>query len=130
MTGDRNNQEHIDRVARALHAEAVAQVPPHTLARLRPRAAPARRRHRWPAPAWPLAAAGAAVLVLAVGVRTLVAPDLDGADPGRTAPGPAVATAPAAVPAFDPYEDPLITFEEDPDLFVWLASEARPLAME
>ena len=30
----------------------------------------------------------------------------------------------------DPYDDPLIAFDEDPDLFVWLDSVAQPLAME
>ena len=125
MTGDIDNQERLDRVARALHAEAVGQISPHTLARLRPRAEGQPARRGWSAPVgWSLATACAAVFVLAVGVRTLVAPDPVEADPA-----PAVASVSPA-PAFDPYEDPLIAFDEDPDLFVWLASEARPLAME
>lgn len=128
MTGEIDNQERIDRIARALHAEAAAHVPPHTLARLRPRVEREPARRGWPAPlGWSLAAACAAVFVFALGVRTLVSPDAGGAG---TAPAPAVAVTPAAPPATDPYEDPLIAFEEDPDLFVWLASDARPLAME
>lgn len=125
MTGDIDNQERFDRMARALHAEAVEQIRPHTLARLRPRAEGEPARRGWSAPVgWSLATACAAVFVLALGVRTLVAPDPVDADAA-----PAVASSPVA-PAYEPYEDPLIAFDEDPDLFVWLASDARPLAME
>lgn len=126
MTGEIDNREHIDRIARALHAEAVEHIPPHTLARLRPRAARGPAPRGWPVPVgWSLATACAAVFVLAIGVRGLVAPDAGEADPA-----PAVAAAPAAPAAADPFEDPLIALEEDPDLFVWLASDARALAME
>lgn len=127
MSGNIDNQERLDRAARALYAQAVEQVPPHTLARLHPRraAAPVRRGWRAPALGWSLAAACAAVFVFAVGMHTLVAPG--GMD---ATPPPAIATAPAAQPVIEPYDDPLMTFDEDPDLFVWLASEARPLAME
>jgi len=127
MTGDIDNQERIDRIARALHAEAVERVPAHTLARLRPRAGREPVPRGWAKPVgWSLATACAAVFVFAVGVRGLVSPDAGEADPA-----PAVASAPAApASAIDPFEDPLIAFEEDPDLFVWLASDARSLAME
>lgn len=123
MTGDIDNQERIDRIARALHAEAVDRIPAHTVARLRPRPEPETVRRGWSVPlGWSLATACAAVFVFALGVRTLVTPD-----PASSGPVPAVASAPAAL---DPYEDPLIAFDEDPDLFVWLASDAQPLAME
>lgn len=128
MTGDIDNQARFDRMARALHAEAVGQVSPHTLARLRPRSGRGREpaSRGWSAPVgWSLATACAAVFVLALGARTLVAPGPADADPAH-----AVTTVPEAPAAFDPYEDPLIAFDEDPDLFVWLASDARPLAME
>lgn len=125
MTGEIDNQERIDRIARALHAEAVERVPSHTLARLRPRPARAPAPRGWSMPVgWSLATACAAVFVLAIGVRGL-APDAG----GDGAP-PEVASAPAAPAAADPFEDPLIALEEDPDLFVWLASDARALAME
>ena len=128
MNGEFDNHERIDRIARAIHAEAVDRVPSHTLARLRPRsAAPARRGWR-PAPVlgWSLATACAAVFVFAVGMHALVAPEGPQAPPSS----PALAQVPAELPAFDPYDDPLIAFDEDPDLFVWLDSDAQPLAME
>lgn len=123
MTAQIDNQERLDRMARALHTEAVAQVSPHTLARLRPRPrGESTHRGWWGAlPGWSLATACAAVFIVALGMRTLVAPGPVDADPA-----PAVASAPAA-PAeaepFAPYEDALIAFDEDPDLFVWLAME-------
>lgn len=126
MTGEIDNQERIDRIARALHAEAVEHVPPHTLAWLRPRAAPDPAPRGWSIPlGWSLATACAAVFVLAIGLRGLVAPEA-----GEIHPVPAVANAPAASVVADPFEDPLIALDEDPDLFVWLASDARALAME
>lgn len=124
MTGEIDNQERIDRIARALHAEAVERVPAHTLARLRPRPARESAPRGWKAPmGWALATACAAVFVFAIGVRGLVAP-------GTGDPGPAPAVAALDQPPAEPYEDALFALEEDPDLFVWLASEARPVAME
>ena len=79
---------------------------------------------------WGVATACAAVVVFAAGMYVLVAPDA--LDP-QPFPADAMAVANAglpATPALDPYDDPLSTFEEDPDLFVWLASEAQPVAME
>lgn len=126
MTGEIDNQEHIDRIARALHAEAVERIPSHTLARLRPRPAREPAARGWKAPmGWALATACAAVFVFAIGVRGLVAPD-----PAEPGPAPAVASAPALPAVAEPFEDPLFALEEDPDLFVWLASDARPVAME
>ncbi len=128
MNGEYESSERIDRIARAIHAEAVDRVPQHTLARLRPRSAAAPARRGWrptPALGWSLATACAAVFVFAVGMHALVAPE----DP-QALPAPALAEAPETLPAFDPYDDPLIAFNEDPDLFVWLDSDAQPLAME
>lgn len=126
MTGDIDHQERFDRIARGLHAEAVQQVPAHILARLRPGPARTPLRRGWSAPlGWSLATACAAVLVLAVGVRTPLAPPSP--DAGSA---PVVAGASEAPAPLDLYEDPLIAFEEDPELFLWLASDAQPLAME
>ena len=126
MNGDIDSQARLDRAARALHAEAVARVSPHTLSRLRPRAQPEPARRGWLARpvGWSLATACAAVFVFAVGMRTLAPPGAVDAEP------PAQAVAMAVQPELDLYNDPLMALEEDPDLFLWLASEARPLAME
>lgn len=126
MTADIRNPERFDRSMRAVHAEAVKQVPPHIQARLRPVAVRAPARRTWAAPlGWSLATAAVAVLALALGMRTPPGPA-----PADPAAGPALAASPAGPVPFDPYEDPLIAFDEDPDLFIWLASEAQPLAME
>lgn len=127
MNGEPDTSGRIDMIARAIHAEAVDRIPPRTLAELRPRAAPPPRRSWRPAPVlgWSLATACAAVLAWVAGFHMLTEP--------AGAPLPqqqAVAQEPAGATAFDLWEDPLMTFEEDPDLFVWLASDARSLAME
>ena len=138
---DIRDRQPIDQLARALHARAVERVPARTLARLQPRPQGGRQGTRvrperslpgWFArPAgWGLATACAAVFVFAAGMYVLVAPDA--LDP-QPFPADAMAVVNAglpATPALDPYDDPLSTFEEDPDLFVWLASEAQPVAME
>jgi|APAra7269096979_1048534.scaffolds.fasta_scaffold06320_4 anti-sigma-K factor RskA len=117
---ERNNE--FDRDMRELHAEAVSQISPQTLARLRSvrqqaQTAP-RRAHAW---RWIAASAFSAVLAVALGVQFL----------------PQSATSPGAAPALatadsqDDYDDALATLDENPDLYVWLASsEAEPLAME
>lgn len=127
MNGEPDTGDRIDRIARAIHAEAVERVPAHVLARLRPRSSPAPASRWRPAPVlgWSLASACAAALVWAVGTQALVAPEGPPAQPA-----PVLADAPVGAEAPDPWEDPLITFDEDPDLFVWLAADARPLAME
>lgn len=126
-----HDSQDIDQLARALHAKAVEQVPAHTLARLRPRPEPTSTRSRWLAgrPGWGLATACAAVFMSVAGLYLLVSPDGPGLQPLpiETAAEPAL---PVPRDGFDPYDDPLSTFEEDPDLFVWLASEAQPVAME
>ncbi|MEN1943784.1 hypothetical protein WCE55_08005 [Luteimonas sp. MJ293] len=131
MSGDTHNSQRVDQIARSLHASAVAHVPAQTLARLRPRPQSAPARPTWLArPAgWGLATACAAMFVFAAGLYVLVSPDALGPQPFPVE-TMADSGAPAAAPAFDPYDDPLSTFDEDPDLFVWLASDAQPVAME
>ena len=125
-----------DRRMRALHAEAVAQVPARTLYQLRVRAA-ASARGPVPAPGqdrakartrphagWWLAAASAAVFALALGLRDPAPlPSVDDTLP------PLASVAEAANAA--EFEDGLAALEEDPDLYVWLASQdGLILAME
>lgn len=127
MNGEPDDSARFDRMARAIHAEAVDRIAPHLLARMRPQPRAAGRRSWRPAPVlgWSLAAACAAVLAWAVGFHTMVTPG-----EGPAAADPLVADAPPQAAGVDPWDDPLMTFEEDPDLFVWLASDARSLAME
>lgn len=129
MTIDLDAGERIDRRARALHAEALAQVPGRTLLQLqgrRTRAGQAVARPR--TLAWGLGAAFAAMFAIAVGLRPgaqVTAPQTAGvaaADPAAAA-GEAGAT--------DGLQDAFLALEEDPDFYLWLASaDAQPLAME
>ncbi|KAF1706581.1 hypothetical protein [Pseudoxanthomonas sacheonensis] len=117
---ERNNE--FDRDMRQLHAAAVAQVSPQTLARLRvarhaAQTAP-KREHVW---RWAAATAFSAVLAVALGVQFLP----------RSGTVPTAQPIVAAVDNDDEYGDSVAALDESPDLYMWLASsEAEPLAME
>jgi len=117
---ERNNE--FDRDMRQLHAIAVSQVSPQTLARLRAarhaaQTAP-KRGHAW---RWVAATAFSAVLAVALGVQFLP----------QSGTVPAMQPTVAAMDDDDVYGDSLATLDESPDLYMWLASsEAEPLAME
>lgn len=125
MTTPHGPQDRFDHAARGLHDDALRHLTPRTLARLRPRSAapaalaPSRR------PVFALA--GACVLALAALVGMQLLPDTGAPAPGGTTLAARQAPAPLALPA----GDVLATLEEDPDMFLWLASiEAQPVAME
>ena len=117
-----SNNEAFDRDMRQLHATAVARISPQTLARLRiarhgAQAAP-QRGHAW---RWITASAFSAVLAVAIGVQFLP----------RSTPLSTVQPMIAATGTSNDYSDAVATLEENPDLYLWLASsEAEPLAME
>lgn len=125
-----SHADKFDQRARRLHADAVAQLSPQTLARIRAARhaavgtapAPARRGFGWP---WLAASGCAALFAIALGLRfQLSVPE--------PAPPPPQAAAPVAVPS-PFFDDPglVATLGEDPDLYLWLASmEAQPVAME
>ena len=118
----KQNDGNFDRDMRQLHATAVAQISPQTLARLRAarhaaQASP-KRGHAW---RWVAATAFSAVLAVALGVQFLP----------RSGTVPAAQPMVATVGSDDGYEDSLAALDESPDLYMWLASsEAEPLAME
>lgn len=131
MTTIPNPDEHtpLDHHARQLHAQALAQVSPRTLARLRDArrtatAADAPRRRPAFAP-WLAGGALAASLALAVVLRPggptpTVAPN---------SPAPTVAVAAAVTTATA--TDPVQSLQEDPGFYLWLDSaDATALAME
>src|SRR5690606_23671300 len=115
-----NRDARFDAAMRQLHASAVDRVSGRTRLRLQqaPRTAPATplpQPHRL---AWPLAASFAAALALMVGVQLWNEP----------APAPA---APAATPVADADADIDAVLEENPRLYLWLASnDAYALAIE
>lgn len=112
------NDNDFDRYARQLHATALSSISPQTLAKLRSArhaaAQPASARNGW---RWLMATACSAMLAAVVGVQFL---------PRETAPAvsPQPALANAAADADDSYTAPL---DENPDMYVWLASADAPL---
>lgn len=114
--------ESFDRHLRQLHATALTQLSPQTLARLRgarqqAQTAPQRGR-AW---RWATATAFSAVLAVAVGLQLLPKPT------SIPAAQPVVAT----ISNDDAYADSVSALDESPDLYMWLASsEAEPLTME
>ena len=115
--------ESFDHRMRQLHATAVTQLSPQTLARLRSARQQAqtsapRRGHAW---RWVTATAFSAVLAVTIGLQLLP-------KPGST---PTAQPVVATVGSGDAYADSVTALDENPDLYVWLASsEAEPLAME
>ena len=109
-----------DRDMRKLHSAAVNHVSPQTLARLRAARHAAqtvpRPGHAW---RWIAASAFSAVLAVVIGLQFL---------PQST---PAPTAQPMASNASGDYNSSVPTLDENPDLYLWLASaEAEPLAME
>lgn len=123
------NELHNDfeRRMRAVHARAVEQVPSRLAYQLRVRRTAATNPVQ-PVPrrgGWLAAAAALAVFALAIGLRMPVpdAPSAADSLPPLAAVTEAVDTA--------AFEDTAIALEEDPDLYLWLASQdAQFLAME
>lgn len=124
-----DNGHGMDPQARRLHQAALAQVSPQTLMRLRAarheaglQASSLGHGRTW---RWLTATAFSAVLAVGIGLQWLP----------RTPTDPASASVAAAIPSDgDAIVDELGvagTFDEDPDLYLWLASaDAQPLAME
>ena len=112
------NDKDFDRYARQLHATALSSISPQTLAKLRSArhaaAKPAPARHGW---RWLTATACSALLAVAIGVQFL---------PRATAPAvsPQPALVNAAADSDASYTAPL---DENPDMYVWLASADAPL---
>ena len=108
-----------DRHAKQLHAAALSSVSPQTLAKLRAArnsaAQPARPRHAW---RWVAATAFSAVFAVAIGVQFV---------PRASAPvAPAQPVAASAATS-----DYSTSLDENPDLYVWLASaDGQRLASE
>lgn len=113
-----NQHDDFDRSLRQLQQHAEGALPPATLLRLRQArqhasaAAQAPRRH---AAGWVLATAFSAVLAVTIGLQFNRTP---------SAPQPA---SPATA-ATDETSDDTLLFDENPELYLWLGSDA--LAME
>lgn len=117
-----DDKEVFDRDMRKLHAAAMSHISPQTLARLRAarhaaQTAP-RPGHAW---RWIAATAFSAALAVAIGMQFLP----------QSAPAPTAQPMAAAVDGAGDYNSSVPTLDENPDLYLWLASaEAAPLAME
>lgn len=120
--GTDDNEDRFDRDMRKLHAAAANHISPQTLARLRAarhtaQTAP-RPGHAW---RWIAATAFSAALAVAIGLQFLPQP----------APAPTAQPMIAAVDGAGDYSSSVPMLDENPDLYLWLASaEAEPLAME
>lgn len=115
-----------DAQARGLHRASLAQMSPQTLMRLRSARHEAQRAASEGARPWRWLTATAFSAVLAVGIGLQFLPRTS------TAPTPGTAT-PVAVTDGEAALDEASagTLDEDPDLYLWLASaDAQPLAME
>ena len=123
MSSAIDKNDAFDRDMQQLHATAVDNISPQTLARLRAarhglgKETASQRGHAW---RWVAASTFSAVLAVAIGVQFL--PTSQPVAPAS----PTVATVVA-----DEYTTGVTALDENPDLYVWLASsEAEPLAME
>lgn len=115
----------IDRFARGLYAEAIAQLPPRTRERLRGTRARSTKPARTDGlmPGWALATACAALFAITVG--TALAPR--GSAPVEDMP----LASDTAGNDDSVYSEALATLDEDPDFYLWLATtDVQPLAME
>ncbi len=118
------DNERFDHEMRQLHAAAVNQLSPQTLARLRASRqglSAARRGWSW---RWLAATACSAALAVPLGLQLL--------PPSGTAPSAPAAAPVATAAAVDDYSSSGVSaLEENPDLYLWLASpEAQRMAME
>lgn len=116
-----DDNETFDRDMRKLYSAAVDHVSPQTLARLRAARHAAQTAPR-PGHAWRWIAATAFSAVLAVAIGLQFQP--------QSAPAPTTQPMVASDASGD-YNGGVPTLDENPDLYLWLASaEAEPLAME
>lgn len=125
MSAEQISETGFDRKARELHAAAIANVSAATVAQLQQRRRQVSAGERRPTPGIlkPLAWTGAFAL-LAVAVVVPMAHRL----PATT---PPLASVPAPVKAFGGDDTVVATLEEDPGLYLWLASsDAITLASE
>jgi anti-sigma-K factor RskA len=118
----------LDAHARQLHAASLSRLSPQTLSKLRAARhaaqagdAPVRTGH-W---RWLTATAFTAVFAVGIGLQ-LMSPDASQPAPGEQPAGAVIASATLQ----DEFSDATL-LDEDPDLYLWLASaEAQPLAVE
>ena len=120
MSHHEQDDHSFDQAMRRLHMQAVDQVSPATRARLRvarqAATTPAATREHRRGPGWVLATGFAAVSALAIGLMLRPSPQA----PAATSPAPAVAAA-TTTAAYDA-DTGLATLDENPDLYLWLAS--------
>lgn len=115
-----NHDESFDRAMRDLHAQALTRVSPQTRARLRAARTAADTRHapqRAPMRGlgWVLAGGCAAVFALAIGLQWR------GPSPTANVPTQTAGTE-AADDSIDSTDSAVDALDENPDLYLWLAS--------
>lgn len=117
MNDSRNDDARFDQAMRALHAQSLASVSSGTRARLRvarhAAAAPAGVREPRRGFGWVLASGCAALFALVIGLQLRPTPT-----PVAPTAQPAIAAAPALYDA----DSAMAVLDENPDLYLWLAS--------
>lgn len=126
-------QARFDAAARDLHALALERVSPQVRQRLRTirsEAAARPRRGRGGLLGWTLASSGVAAVALALGLQFVGGgappPAVPAAEPLAQQPAAVVPAAAAVDTGYDP-DTAMATLDENPDLYLWLASNADAL---
>lgn len=118
-----SNDTRFDQAMRALHAQALDQVSPATRARLRvarhAAARPSGQRETRRGFGWVLASGTAAVFALAIGLQLR---------PQQAPVAPAAPVASVVAPAALDVDTAIATLDENPDLYLWLASNGDAVA--
>lgn len=127
---DDDSGQRFDAAMRALHARALEQVSPDTRMRLRSirNEAGAAAPRRGGMFAWALASGGVAAFALALGLQFAAGPGEPAGAPALAAVSAATdeaARAPAGV-SYDP-DTAVAALDENPDLYLWLASNSDAL---
>ena len=125
-------EQRFDAAMRAMYAQAVEQVSPDTRMRLRAirNDSSARAQRRGGVFGWALASGGVAAFALALGLQFAGNPSSSGTTPGVTAVPALAGTANVAPPVVDVSYDPdtaVAALDENPDLYLWLASNTDAL---
>jgi len=124
-----SHDDRFDHAMRELHAQAVSQVSSATRARLRgarqAAARPGEQRETRRGFNWVLGSGLAAVFAVAIGLQ--LRPAQTSLPTNATAPAIARADTPASPTAFDA-DTAVAALDENPDLYLWLASNGDAVA--
>ncbi|KRG67357.1 hypothetical protein [Pseudoxanthomonas dokdonensis] len=124
----------LDRQARGLHQQALQSLSPQVLAQLRAARTQAQRASVHASPAWQRRWLPAAATALSLALASVIGLHYFGSEPAPTPSTPVAVSSEAveaSLSAATEYRDTSAVLDENPDLYLWLASTDVPsLAME